>query len=68
VRGDIRVDSDVHLVTDFLNLKIKSTQSFGCVHRGRVCVCVYRGGSSYVYIYLHHILVGQYSAPYNMAD
>jgi hypothetical protein len=40
-------------VTDFVNLKIKPAQSFGCVHRGKVCMCVYRVECSYVYKYLH---------------
>jgi hypothetical protein len=43
VGGDVPVDSEVLLVTDFVNLKIKPTQSFGCAHRGRVCVCVLIG-------------------------
>jgi hypothetical protein len=28
------VDSETLLVTDFMNLKIKSAQSFECAHRG----------------------------------
>jgi hypothetical protein len=40
VRGDALVDSEALLVTDFINLKIKSTQSFRCTHRGRVCIRV----------------------------
>jgi hypothetical protein len=39
-RGDVPVDSEVFLMTDFMNLKIKPVQSFECVHRSRVCVCV----------------------------
>jgi aspartate carbamoyltransferase catalytic subunit len=41
VKGDVTVDSEVLLVTDFVNLKIKSAQSFGGAHRGRVCVRVF---------------------------
>jgi hypothetical protein len=41
VGGDVPVDSDVLLVTDFVNLKIKPAQSFRCAHRGRVCVRVF---------------------------
>jgi hypothetical protein len=37
--GDVPVDSEALLVTDFVNLKIKLGQSFGCAHKGRVCVC-----------------------------
>jgi hypothetical protein len=39
--GVVPVDSDVLLVTDFVNLKIKPAQSFRCVYRGRVCVRVF---------------------------
>jgi hypothetical protein len=45
VRGDVPVDSEVLLVIDFMNLKIKPTQSFRCAHRGRVCVRVFIGVS-----------------------
>jgi hypothetical protein len=38
VGGDVPVDSEVFLVTDFMNLKIKLGQFFECVHRSRVCV------------------------------
>jgi hypothetical protein len=36
--SDVSVDSDTFLVTDFVNLKIKSVQSFGGAHRNRVCM------------------------------
>jgi hypothetical protein len=41
VRGNVSVDNDVLLVTDFVNLKIKSAQSFRNVHRGRIYVYVF---------------------------
>jgi hypothetical protein len=41
VGGDIPIDSEALLVIDFVNLKIKLTQSFGGAHRGRVCVRVF---------------------------
>jgi hypothetical protein len=41
VGGDIPVDNDELLVTDFVNLKIKPTQSFGGTHKYKMCVCVY---------------------------
>jgi hypothetical protein len=47
VGGDVPVDSDALLVTDFMNLKIKSAQSFGGAHRGRVCMRVFIGVSAY---------------------
>jgi hypothetical protein len=36
--GDVPVDSDMLLVIDFVNLKIKLAHSFGCAHRGRMCM------------------------------
>jgi hypothetical protein len=41
VGGNIPINSEVLLLIDFVNLKIKPTQSFECAHRGRVCVCVF---------------------------
>jgi hypothetical protein len=52
VRGDVLIDSETPLVTDFMNLKIKSAQSFRGAHRDRVCVYVHRGECSYTYKYL----------------
>jgi hypothetical protein len=55
VRGNVSVDSDAVLVTDFVNLKIKPAQSFGDVHRGRMYVRVFIGVSDHtcisIYIY-----------------
>jgi hypothetical protein len=52
VGGDVPVDSEVFLVIDFVNFKIKSVQSFRCAHRDRICVCIYKGECLYVYEYL----------------
>jgi hypothetical protein len=41
-----QIDSEALLVTDFMNLKIKSAQSFRCAQRGRVCVRVFMGVSA----------------------
>jgi hypothetical protein len=41
VGDDVPVDSETLLVTDFVNLKIKLTQSFECAYRDRVCVRVF---------------------------
>jgi hypothetical protein len=38
---DVPVDSDTLLMIDFVNLKIKLTQSFRCAYRGRMCVHVF---------------------------
>jgi hypothetical protein len=55
VEGDIPIGSDALLVTDFVNLKIKLVQSFGDVHRGRMCVHVFIGVSDHtcmnIYVY-----------------
>jgi hypothetical protein len=42
----VPVDSDALLVTDFVNLKIKPIQSFGCAHRDMMCVRVFIGVSA----------------------
>jgi hypothetical protein len=52
VGGDVPVDNDALFVIDFMNLKIKPTQSFRYAHIERICVCVDRGECSYVYNYL----------------
>jgi hypothetical protein len=52
VGGDDPVDNETLLVIDFMNLKIKSAQSFGCTRKVRVYVCVDRGKYSYMYKYL----------------
>jgi hypothetical protein len=46
------IDSETLLVTDFMNLKIKPTQSFRGTHRNRVYVYVHMNECLYVYEYL----------------
>jgi hypothetical protein len=43
VGGDVSVDSETLLMTDFVNLKIKLTQFFKGTHRGSVCMRVFIG-------------------------
>jgi hypothetical protein len=43
VEGDVSVDNETLLVTDFVNLKIKLTQFFEGTHRGSVCIRVFIG-------------------------
>jgi hypothetical protein len=55
VVGDIFIDSKTLLMTDFVNLKIKSTQSFEDIYRDKICVCIHRINaymciSIYIYI------------------
>jgi hypothetical protein len=38
VGGDVSVDSETLLVTDFINLKIKLTQSFKDVYRDKIYI------------------------------
>jgi hypothetical protein len=47
VGGDVPVDSEALLVTDFVILKIKPAQSFRVAHRGSVCVHVFIGVSTH---------------------
>jgi hypothetical protein len=47
VENGVFIDSDALLVTDFINLKIKSTQFFEDAHRDRVCV--------YKYLHLYYV-------------
>jgi hypothetical protein len=44
---DVTINSDVLLVTDFVNLKFKPTQSLGGAHMSRVCVRVFIGVSAH---------------------
>jgi hypothetical protein len=54
IGDDVSVDSDTLLVTvtDFVNLKIKSTQSFRGGYMGRICVYVFIQMSIHIYIYI----------------
>jgi hypothetical protein len=49
--GDaVSVDSKSLLVTDFVNLKIKPTQSFRCARKDRMYVYVFIVVNAYMYI------------------
>jgi hypothetical protein len=37
IEDNIFIHSDIVIVIDFVNLKIKLTQSFRCVHKDRMC-------------------------------
>jgi hypothetical protein len=50
VRDDVSVDSESLLMTDFVDLKIKLTQFFRGVHRGKVCVCAFIDVSAHTYM------------------
>jgi hypothetical protein len=48
VGDDVPIDNETFLMTDFVNLKIKPTQSFRCAHRSRVYVRVFIGMSVHI--------------------
>jgi hypothetical protein len=55
--GDVPVDSETFLVTDFMNLKIKLTQSFRGAHRGRLYVRMFIGVSTYMCMSIYVCIV-----------
>jgi hypothetical protein len=63
VRGDVSVDSETFLVTDFMNIKIKPTQSFGDAHSDSMCMRVFIGVSTHtcmsIYVYTVFLTVSQ---------
>jgi hypothetical protein len=50
VGGNIPIDSETLLMTDFVNLKIKPVQFFRDAYRGRVCVRIFIGMSTHICI------------------
>jgi hypothetical protein len=40
-------------MTDFVNLKIKPIQSFGCTHKGRVYVYIFIEVNTYIYMSIY---------------
>jgi hypothetical protein len=54
VGDDVPVNSDVLLMTDFVNLKIKLAQSFRCAHRDRLYVYIFIRMSDQ-YLRLHSV-------------
>jgi hypothetical protein len=53
VGDDVPINSELFLVTDFMNFKIKSAQSLKDAHNNRVCIYVYMSECYYVYKYLY---------------
>jgi hypothetical protein len=47
---DVPIDSETLLMIDFMNFKIKLTQSFRFAHRGRVYVRMFIGVSAHIYM------------------
>jgi hypothetical protein len=52
VEDDIPIESETILVIDFVNLKIKLSQSFRCIHKDKMYVCMFIGMSNHIYIYM----------------
>jgi hypothetical protein len=56
VKDDVLIDSETFFVTDFVNFKIKLTQSFRDAHKVRVCVYIFIGVSTHtcinIYVYI----------------
>jgi hypothetical protein len=53
VKGDVLVDNEMLLVTDFVNFKIKSAQSFKYTHKSRVYVRVFIEMSVHTYMRIY---------------
>jgi hypothetical protein len=41
-RRDVPIDNETFLMNNFVNLKIKSVQSFGCTYKSMIYVHVFR--------------------------
>jgi hypothetical protein len=50
--GDALINSETLLLTDFINLKIKSTQFFRCAYRDKLCENIFIKINDYMYKYL----------------
>jgi hypothetical protein len=50
---DVFVDSETLLVIDFVNIKIKSIQSFRCTYRDKIYIRIFIGVSTYTYINIY---------------
>jgi hypothetical protein len=57
VGGDTPIDNETLLITDFVNLKIKSAQSFRCAHRDKVCVRIFIEVNAYTCMSIYVCIV-----------
>jgi hypothetical protein len=57
VGDDVPIDSESFLVTDFVNLKIKSAQCFEGAYRGRMCVRIFIETSNHTYMNIYVYIV-----------
>jgi hypothetical protein len=65
VRGDVLINNETLLMTDFVNLKIKLTQSFECAHIDRVYVHIFIRVTVYtcINIYVDFVFTAPNSLP-----
>jgi hypothetical protein len=68
VGGDVPIDNETFLMTDFINLKIKSAQSFGCAHKSMICVRIFIGINVHTYmsIYIYTVFLKKNDNIYNL--
>jgi hypothetical protein len=52
VIGDVFVDSETFLVTNFMNLQIKPTQFFKNIHKEKMYIHIFIRVHTYIYIYI----------------
>jgi hypothetical protein len=50
VGDDVSIDNEIFLITDFMNLKIKSVQSFKYVYSDSMCIHVFIRVNARTYI------------------
>jgi hypothetical protein len=53
MRGNVFINNETFLMTDFVNLKIKLAQSFRDAHRDMMYIYVFIRLSNYIYIYIY---------------
>jgi hypothetical protein len=54
---DVPIDSEMFLMIDFMNLKIKSIQSFKRAHRDKIYIYIFIGVNTHIYIYIYTIFI-----------
>jgi hypothetical protein len=62
VGGDVPVNSNTILMIDFMNLKIKLTQSFGDAHKGKIYIHIFirMNAHTYISIYIYIVFLKKY--------
>jgi hypothetical protein len=67
VGDNILIDSETLFVTDFVNLKIKSAQSFEGAYNNKICVHIFIEMSDYTYIniYIYTVFLKKHATCYS---